>query len=244
MKGFQSFRIRSEKHTGISDKTSADHHGLHLRELPFKSLQLRAGTDIAVVAQRDPAVFQAITEGIHEHIALVKLLAHPGVNRQFPDGVAVEHLQDPRKLLRLCDTQPGFDGNGQRRLRKNRIQKAVQLIRISQHTGTLSFCHHRSGRTTDVQVHFVISPVAALSRRPEKILRHPGQQLRHGTKWYAVRHGHLPALPGRQLTVDSRGHKRHIVGIHTWKMGMMRPAVNTVRQSLHGRKIIVHRQAP
>ena len=177
------------KHPGGTDEPPAQHDGAHAL-IPFrKALDILPGAQVAIKAEGVFAVFQSICKGIHIHRAVIEGIPDPGMDDQQLYGILVVNFQQPGKFRRLCHTQPGFQGDGQGRIRKNTIQKPLQSIRVPEQPGAFSFGKHRAGGAAQVQIDLPVASVSALLRRPEKILYGFRQQLRHCLKVHSVRHG-------------------------------------------------------
>ena len=155
-------------------------------------------------------------------------------------GISIVNFQQSGKLRCLCHTQPGFQGDGQGRIRKNAIQKPLQSIRVPEQPGAFSFGKHCAGGAAQVQIDLPVASVSALLRRPEKILYGFRQQLRHRLKVHSVRHGQFPGFPGCQRTVDRGGQEGHIIFIDTTEVFMVQRSIDAVGKPLHGSKIYFH----
>lgn len=78
LQGSRATPARSQ-HSGVANQAPAKHDGFHFRVLLRKAPDAVQGAEIAVIAQRDPAGFQSVPQGLLPNRGLVKVLAQPGV---------------------------------------------------------------------------------------------------------------------------------------------------------------------
>ena len=112
-KGFQRARVRAApEHSRVSNQPPPDHHGIQAGKRFLQSVDIGEGADIPVEAQGIFTVLYGVGEPFPVYLTLIKLLSHPWVDGQLPDGIAVAQLQNGGKFLCRFQPQPGFYGNG------------------------------------------------------------------------------------------------------------------------------------
>ena len=182
-----------------------------------------------------------IAEPFNLNLPFVELPANSGMDDQLPEGIPVVKGQNFLEFLRFLHSQSRFHGNRQGRLCENPVKKACQTVQIPEHSAALALGNHRARGTACVQVDFGIAQIPAGFRRPEKVLRVVRQHLGDGAKGNAVRFRQLPGLPGSECPVDGGGEEGHVVPVNAAEESVVLPAVNAVRQPLHGGKIVAHK---
>ena len=205
-----------------------------------KGMDILPRAQIAIVANRVFAFDQSRFKRGHIHVSRIECLSYPGVDDQQGNGIAVVDFQKPFEFFGVFHSQSGFQRDGQGGRCENCIQKSFQAVRVTQHSGALSFGKHRPRRAAQIQIDFAIASVCALPGRPEKILCTFGQQLGYGGEAFAVCQRQLLGLPLRQAAVDSGGEEGHIVFIYARKILVVQTPVDAVGQPLHGGKIVFH----
>ena len=242
--GFQSRSRGSSggQHTGITDQPSADHNGVYGKSCP-EAVRLGSGEDSAAAADRIHTVFHGIGKPVLPQRPVIEILPHPWVENEEPKRIPVENFQQPIKFLRLFQSQPGLNADGDGGAGTDRVQKEIQAVGVRQHAAALSFGNHGAGGTPQVQVNLPVAQIRADLRRPEKVLRVFGHHLGNRQEIFLFRRGQLPGLPGGQAAVLGGGEKGNIVSGDAGKVFVMQMPVDGICQPLHGGKEIVHGNA-
>ena len=131
----------------VCNEAPAHHDARQSRKCRFQCPQVIRGGHIAVVADRSSAGGQVGSKGFPVGLTAVELFHHPGVDGQLAEGVFVVNVQDLPELLRPDHTQPGLDRHRPACLRKDSVQKGIQLLRVPEHSGTLALGCHGTGGT-------------------------------------------------------------------------------------------------
>ena len=133
---------------------------------------------------------------------------------QLGDGIAVVNLEQLVKLACLMHAETGFYRNPLA-FCENFVKKPVQLVRMCEKSGSLSFGRHRAGRTAKVEIDLGIPEVMQCIYRPDAIRGRLGEQLRNRRHALVVLRQDIALLPRRQLFIRGRCDKRHEILVHT-----------------------------
>ena len=224
----------------VRNQALAQHDGGNLGIPALDLCKVLGSDDAAVEADWVLAPGHGPVEPFRPYRVAVKIPAHPGVDDQFLDGIAIIDLKNFFKLRRVLQAQPGLDRHRTWRFTINRIQKPVQVVRIGQQSGPLSLGRHGAGGAACIEIDRFIAHSAQLPRRPEKILRRTGENLRHRGHIPIVFRRKFPQIPGRQLMDRRGGKKRRIIPVHTGEQLVMQPPECRAGNALQGRKVQIH----
>ena len=231
----------------VCNEAPAHHDARQSRKCRFQCPQVIRGGHIAVVADRSSAGGQVGSKGFPVGLAAVELFHHPGVDGQLAEGVFVVNVQDLPELLRPGHTQPGLDRHRPACLRKDSVQKGIQLLRIPEHSGTLALGCHGAGGTPEVQVDLGIAHPAQFPDHPGRKFAVLCQQLRDDLHSRVGRRFQLSHLLFDEHPVLRRREKRRIVphrGLRCTEPALVGLPPDAVCQPLHRGGVVVHNSSP
>ena len=148
---------RSGSQSRVRDQSPAEHHPVRLGKLPGKLFHILRREQVAVVADGKGRLQKSSVKLLPVGCTPVAFLLYSGMDDQLTQGIAAENLQQRAKFLRAFHSQPCLYGNLPVRPGAHLIQKPVQLLRTGQKSGSPLFGRHRAGRTSQIQVDFLIT---------------------------------------------------------------------------------------
>ena len=159
---------------------------------------------------------------------------------QFADRIPVENFHQPGEFLRRMESQPGFDGDGERRFPENGIEEPVQSVGIQKHPGAFALGGNGAGRAAQIQIDLLVATLSALACGPDEVICHLGQDLGDCFIGNGIGNGKIPLLPVGQRPVDGGGDEGQVIAVHAGEVGVMLFPVDAVGKALHGGEIIAH----
>ncbi len=136
-KNLPLFQIPQESRAGCDPPPQ--HHGRKRRKFLPDILNIFSSKKISVIAYRVTAVRKSPGKHLHAGPVPVKIFLYPGMDDQFFHIKLVINFQKVHELVRVFFPDPGLNGNFHVQSGKNLIEKAVQLLRKSQKSGSPPF---------------------------------------------------------------------------------------------------------
>ncbi len=177
-------------------------------------------------------------------LSSVKLLLYSRMDDKLRKRIACVNLCERSRLVRGFYSDPRFNGQTHAVLFKQgegTVKKAVQRGRILQKAGSPAFCDDCTGRTSEIQVKFLITHIHYPPDKSGHHIRIVHKQLGNGVYAFVVfrkKVVFLLSLHAFYLMNSNRGHK---IGIDTRKMLCVCHAVRVVGDAFHRRKFKKHR---
>ena len=171
---------------GIGNQPASNHQRMRLRALRRQQTAILSGKKVAVKAQRECRFGKGAGEHIPMRRALIKLGAGARMDNQLMDGIARKKRKQTLEFVRAGVAYARLDGNRERGIAKNAVQKAFKCGVIRQQTGAFALRGNRSGGAAEVEVDFRIAQLRQLACRPVEERGVLGEKLRYGGNAYVM----------------------------------------------------------
>ena len=152
----------------------------------------------------------------------------------------VKQFQQFHNFHGITHAQSCFEGNRNRCLFINLIQKSSQFFFFSQKASAFPFCHHCRRRTAQIQIHFLIAHICQYLCCLQKLCGIVCQDLGNQRDIPIIFRQNIPFFLWAHGTVLVRRYKWCIITIYRRKTGMMCIPKDIARDSFHRREIKFH----
>lgn len=164
---------------GVRKQAASQHYvarsgiGLHQR---IHVLKIK---DVAVVGHRERRPLQRLAVKLFARRTRIAILLHARMHDQLRQRHAAIEVEHALVLLVVLQSQPGLDRDGQWRALAHVAQEQLELIQVAQKARTLPLGNNRARGAAKVEIDLAVTHVGEHLRRPHKLVRVLGHQLRH-----------------------------------------------------------------
>ena len=167
---------------GVRKQAAPQHYvtrsgiGLHQR---IHVLKIK---DVAVIGHRKRRPLQRLAVKLFARRTRIAVLLHARMHDQLCQRHAAIQIEHTLILVIAFQPQPGFYRHRQRRPLAHIAQEYLELIQVTQKARTLPLGDNRTRGASKVEIDLAVTHVGEHLRRPHKLVRVFGHQLRHHVK--------------------------------------------------------------